>query len=128
MALKSTEPLDQLRDKPALTSNELSILLTSFTYHGMSCALSLLQIGQQFPVSEETRFGEDRMVAFWPTTGVEYFTKVTHYALALSNLYHRPLFVYLLRLKSETNQERKLLRFSRLISFFIQGLGPERAV
>ena len=42
VALKSTEPLDQLRDKPALTSNELSILLTSFTYHEMSCALSLL--------------------------------------------------------------------------------------
>ena len=60
--------------------------------------------------------------------GGRVFKKVTHYALALSNSYRRPLFVYLLRLKSETNQERKLLRFSRLISFFIQGLGPERAV
>ena len=60
--------------------------------------------------------------------GGRVFKKVTHYALALNNSYRRPLFVYLLRLKSETNQERKVLRFSRLISFFIQGLGPERAV
>ena len=42
VALKSTEPLGQLRDKPALASNELSILLTSCTCHEMSCALSLL--------------------------------------------------------------------------------------
>ena len=42
VALKSTEPLGQLRDEPALASNELSILLTSCTYHEMSCALSLL--------------------------------------------------------------------------------------
>ena len=55
--------------------------------------------------------------------GGRVFTKLSHYALALSNSYRRPSVIYLLRLKSEQTNKQKNFGFSRLISFFIQGLG-----
>ena len=54
--------------------------------------------------------------------GGRVFTKLSHY-LALSNSYRRPSVIYLLCLKSETNKQTKNFGCSRLISFFIQGLG-----
>ena len=41
--------------------------------------------------------------------GGRVFTKLSHYALALSNSYRRPSVIYLLCLKSETNKQKKTL-------------------
>ena len=74
------------------------------------------------PVSEEIRFGEDRMVAFWPTTEVEYLQNYhTMPWLWVIHIVVLQLFNYYAWNQKQTN--KKNFGFSRLISFFIQGLG-----
>ena len=41
--------------------------------------------------------------------GGRVFIKLSHHALALSNSYRLPSVIYLLRLKSETNKQKKTL-------------------